>query len=58
VHVAGMGEMRDAYNILAGKPKSKSPLGRPWGRWEDNFKTDLIERRLRLGTGFVLVRIW
>jgi hypothetical protein len=27
-HVARMGEMRNAYKILVGKPKRKRPLGR------------------------------
>jgi hypothetical protein len=27
-HVAWMGEMRNAYNILVGKPDGKRPLGR------------------------------
>jgi hypothetical protein len=27
-HVARMGEMRNAYNILVGKPEGKSPFGR------------------------------
>jgi hypothetical protein len=28
-HMACMGEMRNAYNILVGKPEGKRPLGRP-----------------------------
>jgi hypothetical protein len=28
-HVARMGEMRNAYRILVGKPEGKRPLGRP-----------------------------
>jgi hypothetical protein len=28
-HIARMGEMRNAYNILVGKPKGNRPLGRP-----------------------------
>jgi hypothetical protein len=27
-HVARMGEMRNAYNILVGKPEGKRPLGK------------------------------
>jgi hypothetical protein len=34
-HVAPIGEMRNAYKILAGKPKGKKSLGRPSRRWED-----------------------
>jgi hypothetical protein len=36
-----MGEMRDAYKILAGKPERRRPLGRSRHRWEDNIKMDL-----------------
>jgi hypothetical protein len=42
-HVAWMGEMRNAYNILVGKPKGKRPLGRPRHRWEFNIRMDLRE---------------
>jgi hypothetical protein len=31
-NVARMEEMRNAYRILVGKPKSKRPLGIPWLR--------------------------
>jgi hypothetical protein len=40
-HVARMGEMRGAYNILVGWPEGRRPLGRPRRRWEDNIKMDL-----------------
>jgi hypothetical protein len=33
-HVARMGEGRDVYRILVGKPESKRPLGRSRRRWE------------------------
>jgi hypothetical protein len=42
-HVARMGETRNAYGILVGKPEGKRPLGRPRRRWVDNIKTDLSE---------------
>jgi hypothetical protein len=29
--------MRNAYNILVGKPEGKRPLGRLLHRWEDNI---------------------
>jgi hypothetical protein len=38
-----MGETRNAYRILVGKPEGKRPLGRPRRRWEDNIKMDLGE---------------
>jgi len=41
VHVACMGEMRNAYNILVGKLEGKRPLGSPRSRREDNIKMDL-----------------
>jgi hypothetical protein len=42
-HVARMGETRNAYRILLGKPERKRPLGRPRRRWVDNIKMDLRE---------------
>jgi hypothetical protein len=34
-HVARMGEKRNAYRLLVGKPEGKRPLGRPRRRWVD-----------------------
>jgi hypothetical protein len=45
-HVARMGEKRDVYRLLVGKPEGKRPLGRPIRRWMDNIKMDLSEIRL------------
>jgi hypothetical protein len=42
-HVARMGEVRGAYNILVGRPEGRRPLGRPRRKWEDNIKIDLRE---------------
>jgi hypothetical protein len=42
-HVARMGEERNAYRLLAGKPEVKRPLGRPRRRWVDNNKMDILE---------------
>jgi hypothetical protein len=42
-HVARMGEVRGAYNILVGKPQGRRPLGRPRRRWEDGIRMDLGE---------------
>jgi hypothetical protein len=42
-HVACMGKVRGAYNILVGRPGGRRPLGRPRHRWKDNIKMDLRE---------------
>jgi hypothetical protein len=36
-----MGEGRDAYRVLVGRPEGRRPLGRPRRRWEDIIKMDL-----------------
>jgi hypothetical protein len=38
-----MGQKRNAYRILVGKPEEKRLLRRPRRRWVDNIKTDLRE---------------
>jgi hypothetical protein len=38
-----MGEKRNAYRLLVGKPEGKRPLGRPRRRWVVNIKRDLGE---------------
>jgi hypothetical protein len=43
-----MGEMRNAYRILIGKPEAKRQFGRPKRRWEDNIKMDVLETRLKM----------
>jgi hypothetical protein len=42
-HVARIGENRNAYRLLVGKPEGKRPLGRPRRRCLDNIRTDLVE---------------
>jgi hypothetical protein len=42
-HVARMGEKRNVYRLLVGKPKGKRPLGRPRRRWVDKIRMDLGE---------------
>jgi hypothetical protein len=37
-YAACIGEKRNAYRILMGKPEGKRPQGRPRCRWEDNIK--------------------
>jgi hypothetical protein len=38
-----MGEWRNVYRVLAGKPDGMRPLERPRRRWEDGIKMDLRE---------------
>jgi transposase len=38
-----MGETRNAYRILVGKPEGKRPQGRPRRRWVENIKMGLRE---------------
>jgi hypothetical protein len=38
-----MGEERNVYKVLVGKPEGKRPLGRPRRRWEDGIRMDLRE---------------
>jgi hypothetical protein len=44
-----MGEMRNAYSILVGKPEGKRPLEKPRRRWKDNIRMDL--RKIGWGCG-------
>jgi hypothetical protein len=38
-----MGEIRNVYKILVGKPGGKGPLGSFRHRWEDNIEMNLGE---------------
>jgi hypothetical protein len=38
-----MGEKRNSYRLLVGKPEGKRPLGRPRRRCVDNIRRDLVE---------------
>jgi hypothetical protein len=44
-----MGEKRNVYRLLVGKPDGKRPLGRQRCRWIDSIKKDLLE----IGLGVV-----
>jgi hypothetical protein len=41
-----MGEKRNVYRLLVGKPEGKRPLGRLRRRWIDNIKLALLEMGL------------
>jgi hypothetical protein len=42
-HVTQMGEKRNMYRLLVGKPEGKRPLRRPRRTWIGNIKMDLLE---------------
>ena len=42
-HVSRVGEGRDVYMVLVGKPEERRPMGRLRRRWEDNIKMNLQE---------------
>jgi hypothetical protein len=51
-----MGEKRNVYRLLVGKPKGKRPLGRPRRRWINNIKMDLLETGLNVADWIGLAR--
>jgi hypothetical protein len=50
-----MGEERDMYRVLVGKPEGKRPLGRPMCKWEDNIRMDLQEVGVWTGLGWLRI---
>jgi hypothetical protein len=60
-HVARIGEKRNWYRLLVGKPEGRWPLERPKRRWLDNIRMHLLWSLdgvmwtglfwLRIGTG-------
>jgi len=44
-----MGEEREVYRVLVGKPEVRRLLGRPRRRWVDNIRMDLQE----VGCGYM-----
>jgi hypothetical protein len=43
-----MGEKRNVYGLLVGKPEGRRPLGRPRCRWIDNIKMNFLEVELNV----------
>jgi hypothetical protein len=56
-HATWIGEKRNAYRILVGKPEEKRPLGRPKRKWVDNIKMDLTEIDGLIRIGLICLRI-
>jgi len=42
-HEACIEDRRGTYRLSVWRPDEKRPLGRPWHRWDDNIKMDLLE---------------
>jgi hypothetical protein len=38
-----LGEKRNAYRLVLGKPEGRRPVRRPRHRWFDNIRMDLVE---------------
>jgi hypothetical protein len=43
-----MGEKKNVFGLLVGKPEGKRPLGRPRCRWINNIKRDLLDMGLNV----------
>jgi hypothetical protein len=56
-HVARMGEERNVYRVLVGKPERNSPLGRPRRKWKDGIRVDLREISWGVWSVFTWLRI-
>jgi hypothetical protein len=54
---ARMGENRNAYRLLVGKPEGKRPLGTPRRRCVDNIRMDLVGVGWVMWIGLVWFRI-
>jgi hypothetical protein len=52
-----LGEKKNAYRILVGKPERKRALGRPRCRCVDNIKIDLKETGSDVWMGLIWLRI-
>jgi hypothetical protein len=56
VHVAWMGETRNAYRILVGKPEGNRQRRRPRHMWVDNIKMDLRDGMVWIGLIWLSIR--
>jgi hypothetical protein len=56
-HEARMGEGRNGYRVLVGKPEGKRQLERPMRRWEDGIRMVLREIGWGVWSGFTWLSI-
>jgi hypothetical protein len=54
---ARIGDKRNSYRILVGKPEGKRPLRRPKRRSEDNIKIAAYRSNGVILTGFIWLKI-
>jgi hypothetical protein len=52
-----MGDGRNVYRVLVGKPEGKRPLERLRHRWEEWIRMDLRERGWGVWSGFTLLKM-
>jgi hypothetical protein len=52
-----MGEDRNMYKVVVGKPEGKRTLGRPRHEWEGEIRMDLGEIGLGMWSGLNWLRI-
>jgi hypothetical protein len=52
-----MGEGRNLYKVLVGKPEGRRPLGRPRRRWKNGIRLDPEEIVFGVWSGFTWIRI-
>jgi hypothetical protein len=56
-HVERMGEGRNVYRVLVGKPEGKRPYVRPRRRWKDGIRMYLREIGWGVWSGFIWLRM-
>jgi hypothetical protein len=57
-HIAWIGEKRNGYRLLVGKPEGKRPLGRPRRRWDGVMWTGLVWLRIGTCGELLWIRYW
>jgi hypothetical protein len=55
--MARMGEEREVYRVLLGKPEGRKPFGRPRHRWDDGIRINLRDTDWGVKSGFSWIKI-